>query len=99
MIRRNLEIPLKKYQKQYPVIAIAGPRQSGKTTLAKEFFKNYTYVSLENLDIRLQAYKSFLHSAMLKKDWYCTQESRELACHLQFRLFPGGCYDRCYFPL
>jgi len=64
MIRRNLEIPLKKYQKQYPVIAIAGPRQSGKTTLAKEFFKNYAYVSLENLDIRLQAQqdpRGFLH--------------------------------------
>lgn len=57
MIRRNLEIPLKKYIKQYPVIAIVGPRQSGKTTLTKEFFKNYAYVSLENLDIRLQAQK------------------------------------------
>lgn len=55
MIRRNLELPLKKYAKQYPVIAIVGPRQSGKTTLAKEFFKRYTYLSLENLDMRLHA--------------------------------------------
>ncbi len=52
LIRRNLEIPLKSYRSQYPVIAIVGPRQSGKTTLAREFFKDYAYVSLENLDLR-----------------------------------------------
>lgn len=64
MIRRNLEIPLKKYQKQYPVIAVVGPRQSGKTTLVRKFFQNHAYVSLENLDIRLRAQqdpRGFLH--------------------------------------
>ncbi|MCX8125246.1 MAG: ATP-binding protein [Spirochaetes bacterium] len=64
MIRRNLEIPLKKYVSQYPVIAIVGPRQSGKTTIAKAFFKKHAYVSLENLDMRLQAQqdpRGFLH--------------------------------------
>ena len=37
---------------KYPVIAVTGPRQSGKTTFLKEEFSNYTYVNLENPDIR-----------------------------------------------
>lgn len=36
----------------YPVIAVTGPRQSGKTTLLKNMFKDYRYVSLENPDTR-----------------------------------------------
>ncbi|MEL6943716.1 MAG: ATP-binding protein, partial [Bacteroidota bacterium] len=32
--------------------ALTGPRQSGKTTLLKEFFFDYRYVSLENIDER-----------------------------------------------
>lgn len=37
---------------KFPVIAITGPRQSGKTTLCKQVFSDYTYVSLENPDDR-----------------------------------------------
>ncbi len=37
---------------KFPVIGIFGPRQSGKTTLAKEIFKKYKYVSLEDLDVQ-----------------------------------------------
>jgi predicted AAA+ superfamily ATPase len=37
---------------KYPVIAVTGPRQSGKTTLLKSVFPDYEYVSLENPDIR-----------------------------------------------
>ena len=36
----------------YPILAITGPRQSGKTTLVKMLFKNMDYVSLEDLDQR-----------------------------------------------
>lgn len=39
----------------YPVVTITGPRQSGKTTLAKMTFPNYRYVSLENFDVRQMA--------------------------------------------
>lgn len=35
----------------FPVIAITGPRQSGKTTLAQHMFSNRPYVSLEDPDI------------------------------------------------
>jgi len=37
---------------QYPILALTGPRQSGKTTLLREYFSDYIYVSLENPDIR-----------------------------------------------
>src|SRR3990172_4763892 len=46
---------IKKYYSQYPVIAIVGPRQSGKTTLSRSLFPGYKYLSLENLDLRRRA--------------------------------------------
>lgn len=55
MIRRNLESPIRRYSKEYPVVAIVGPRQSGKTTLARYLFPDHTYLSMENLDIRHMA--------------------------------------------
>ena len=36
----------------YPVVTITGPRQSGKTTLAKTTFPGYNYCNLENPEIR-----------------------------------------------
>ena len=36
----------------FPVVAITGPRQSGKTTLAQSTFPNKQYVSLEDPDVR-----------------------------------------------
>lgn len=38
--------------KGFPVVALTGPRQSGKTTLSKLAFPSKPYVSLENLDSR-----------------------------------------------
>lgn len=40
---------------QFPVVSIQGPRQSGKTTLAKMLFSDYGYVNLEHPDIRTAA--------------------------------------------
>lgn len=34
-----------------PIISITGPRQSGKTTLAKQCFPEYDYMNLENPDV------------------------------------------------
>lgn len=34
----------------YPIVAVTGPRQSGKTTLLVNMFPEYRYVSLENPD-------------------------------------------------
>ena len=40
---------------QMPVVVLTGPRQSGKTTLAKALFPEYDYVNLEFPDTRAQA--------------------------------------------
>lgn len=55
MFERGLEAELKKSVKSYPVIALTGPRQSGKTTLVRKLFKKYKYVNLENIEIRSYA--------------------------------------------
>ncbi len=52
MIKRNLEGVLKSYSREYPIIAVVGPRQSGKTTLVRSFFKEYNYITLESMDNR-----------------------------------------------
>jgi len=38
--------------KQYPVVTITGPRQSGKTTLCRKIFNKLDYVSLEDITNR-----------------------------------------------
>lgn len=48
MINREISDSLIKLKEQVPVITILGPRQSGKTTLVKELFPEYTYVNLED---------------------------------------------------
>ncbi|SFF05951.1 hypothetical protein SAMN05518672_11512 [Chitinophaga sp. CF118] len=52
MIIRTATEEVKLLAKQFKAIAIVGPRQSGKTTLARHVFANKPYVSLENPDIR-----------------------------------------------
>ena len=52
MIPRHAKKTLLELAKGYPAIAITGPRQSGKTTLAKHVFKDKPYVSLENPDLK-----------------------------------------------
>jgi len=51
-IARELSVSLLEYRAKYPIIAVTGPRQSGKTTMLKHAFPEYKYVSLENPDIR-----------------------------------------------
>jgi len=50
-LTRDIEKILKEYVK-FPVVALLGPRQSGKTTLAKKYFKKHTYLSFEDPAIR-----------------------------------------------
>ena len=47
-IRRQIAEIIKAQQSKFPVLALTGPRQSGKTTLLRELFSDYSYVSLEN---------------------------------------------------
>jgi predicted AAA+ superfamily ATPase len=52
MLARDAEKTLIRLAKSFPIVAITGPRQAGKTTLAKAVFKGKPYVSLENPDER-----------------------------------------------
>jgi predicted AAA+ superfamily ATPase len=52
MIGRYAEQKLMELSKVFPIVAVTGPRQSGKTTLVKFCFAGYKYCNLENLDIR-----------------------------------------------
>ncbi|HSX01866.1 MAG TPA: DUF4143 domain-containing protein [Candidatus Saccharimonadia bacterium] len=52
MIERIAENTIRELAKSFKAITITGPRQSGKTTLARALFNGYTYVSLEDLDSR-----------------------------------------------
>jgi predicted AAA+ superfamily ATPase len=55
MITRDAFKKLKYLATKFPAVAVVGPRQSGKTTLARMAFPNKPYVSLENPDIRNEA--------------------------------------------
>jgi predicted AAA+ superfamily ATPase len=48
MIHREAENTLRELAKGYPILALTGPRQSGKTTLARAVFQAHPYVTLEN---------------------------------------------------
>ena len=52
MLTRNADTTLRRLAQGFPVVAITGPRQSGKTTLAKASFPEKPYLSLEDPDIR-----------------------------------------------
>jgi len=52
MIHRTLSSKLSQLATKFPIIALTGPRQSGKTTLVKSAFPKLSYVSLEDIDKR-----------------------------------------------
>jgi len=52
MIKRTLADYLLRDASYYPVVTVTGPRQSGKTTLTKNCFPTYQYVSLEETENR-----------------------------------------------
>ncbi len=69
MFPRNLFARLSRLRTQFPAISIIGPRQSGKTTLARICFPEHYYVSLEDPDQQEYAAadpRGFLHHCLSK---------------------------------
>ena len=52
LFKRNLQEILIKSAKTFPVVTVIGPRQSGKTTLIRETFKDKPYYNLEDPEKR-----------------------------------------------
>jgi predicted AAA+ superfamily ATPase len=52
MIDRDVEPRLKTLARQFPVIVLTGPRQSGKSTVCQKVFANLPYATLESPDVR-----------------------------------------------
>lgn len=52
MIERTLSNYIRQDAGYYPILTITGPRQSGKTTLARAAFPDHSYVSLEEHELR-----------------------------------------------
>lgn len=64
MIKRHLQSVLETSAGLFPVITLTGPRQSGKTTLAKATFTKAHYISLEDPALRnlaMEDAKGFLN--------------------------------------
>lgn len=52
LVKRTAEEALSRLAGQFPIIAILGPRQSGKTTLAKDAFPNKQYLTFDDKRVR-----------------------------------------------
>lgn len=65
MITRKLSNYILSVSKHFSVIGIMGPRQSGKTTLARVLFPEYKYVNFEHAEVREEAQRD-LNAFMLK---------------------------------
>lgn len=65
MIARKIQSTLEIALSEYPVVTIFGPRQSGKTTLAKTCCPDFRYVNLEDKesrDLAASDYKAFFRN-------------------------------------
>ncbi len=86
MFERSISDFLLKTAKSFPATLLTGPRQSGKTTLLKQLFPDYSYINLEAPDSLLRLRndpRSFLSTN--KKPWIIdeAQHFPELFSYLQ----------------
>ncbi|MDR0957157.1 MAG: ATP-binding protein [Candidatus Nomurabacteria bacterium] len=55
MINRDITSKIMELTNKYSIVSVLGPRQSGKSTLLKDTFQDYKYVTLEDIDERTMA--------------------------------------------
>lgn len=93
MIPRDAQTTLQTFAAGFPIVGITGPRQSGKTTLARAVFGDRPYASLEDPDTRAFAtddprgfLKGFPDGAVLAE----VQRCPSLFSYLQTRVDQTG---------
>lgn len=96
MIKRTSGQTLLRLAQGFPVVAITGPRQSGKTTLAKATFPDKPYLSLEDPDVRALAeidprrlLAAYPEGAILDEIQRAPQLFSYLQTHVDANLRPG----------
>jgi len=86
MIPRKLTPHIQKMLGKYPIVSLTGPRQSGKTTLLRNAFPDYSYYNLERMDYRemiLADPIGFLKTAGIKVIFDEVQNIPELFSYIQ----------------
>lgn len=86
MIDRIMAKELVAQLKEFPVVTILGPRQAGKTTLARMTLPDFDYVSLEDPEIRMLALedpKALLSQHSKKTIFDEIQRAPQLLSYLQ----------------
>lgn len=86
MIKRHIEHEFLQLLGEYPIVTILGPRQAGKTTLARQLLPDYAYVNLEHPETRAFAQddpKAFLAQYPGKVIFDEIQRLPELLSYLQ----------------
>ena len=93
MIARTSAITLLRLARGFPIVAITGPRQSGKTTLARQAFPDKSYLSLEDPDVLALAESdprgllaTHPHGAIIDE----AQRAPQLFSYLQTRVDENG---------
>ena len=89
MIERNIEKKLTHLASKFPIVTLTGIRQCGKSTLLRNCFDDYRYVSLEDIDIRQMAQsdpRGFLQNFPSKTIIDEAQYAPELFSYLQTRV-------------
>lgn len=97
MIKRTLAAAIEQALTKYPVVTLTGPRQSGKTTLARALFPEFAYVSLEDPDQRQKAQsdpRAFLNQFKNSVIFDEIQRTPELTSYLQGIVDEPNCQQK-----
>ena len=98
LIPRHITAHLRELSLYFPILSLTGPRQAGKTTLLKELYPDYRYVSLEDPDQQLRATedpRSFLKHYDYNVIFDEAQRVPALFSYLQIEPIGTTCWPTC----